>query len=285
MAILDHLRAPQMGFPTWHQTVTAGSSTAAADHNTAARQRQPRRNPWDPQLISGLLAIPTSLRIHQGVYAMMPGPAYETPAEVRMLQTLGADAVGMSTIPEALTAADCGLRVLGLSCITQHRLRTQHRHAESRRCDRHRTDRRIATRQPAARLHPLAVTDPLARRKHQPPPLSLALTPADSRPQLATPNTRHPPLAPVKRGRGVGGEGATRPNNRSHARALTQAGAALPGRAAWMPSNASRPPHSHPRTPVRGSPTEHRTPNTEHRTPNTKHQTPNTKHKLLPSPP
>jgi len=118
MAILDHLRAPQMGFPTWHQIVTAGSSTASADQNTVAQQRQPRRNPWDPQLISGLLAIPTSLRIHRGVYAMMPGPAYETPAEVRMLQTLGADAVGMSTIPEALTAADCGLRVLGLSCIT-----------------------------------------------------------------------------------------------------------------------------------------------------------------------
>lgn len=118
MAILDHLRAPHMGFPTWCQTVTDSRIHVSATGDTAAVQRQQRRNPWAPQLISRLLDIPTSLRIHQGVYAMMPGPAYETPAEVRMLQTLGADAVGMSTIPEALTAADCGMQVLGLSCIT-----------------------------------------------------------------------------------------------------------------------------------------------------------------------
>lgn len=57
-------------------------------------------------------------RLVEGVYAGVVGPAYETPAEVRMLRTLGADAVGMSTVLEVVAARACGLRVLGLSVIT-----------------------------------------------------------------------------------------------------------------------------------------------------------------------
>ena len=58
------------------------------------------------------------LELRRGVYALMPGPSYETPAEVRMLRTLGADAVGMSTVPEAITARQMGIKILGISCIT-----------------------------------------------------------------------------------------------------------------------------------------------------------------------
>lgn len=58
--------------------------------------------------------------LREGVYAMMPGPQYETPAEVRMLRTLGADLAGMSTVPEVIALRHMGKRVLGLSCVTNH---------------------------------------------------------------------------------------------------------------------------------------------------------------------
>ena len=58
------------------------------------------------------------IALREGVYAYMSGPQFETPAEIRMLRTLGADAVGMSTVAEVIAARHCGLRTLGLSCIS-----------------------------------------------------------------------------------------------------------------------------------------------------------------------
>lgn len=75
---------------------------------------------YTPALLSRArgVAKAMNLNIREGVYAGLTGPTYETPAEIRMLRTLGADACGMSTVPEAIVARQCGMRVLGLSVIT-----------------------------------------------------------------------------------------------------------------------------------------------------------------------
>jgi purine-nucleoside phosphorylase len=68
--------------------------------------------------IADQAAAASSISLQHGVYAALVGPSYETPAEIRYLRTIGADAVGMSTVPEAIAARHMGLEVLGISCIT-----------------------------------------------------------------------------------------------------------------------------------------------------------------------
>jgi purine-nucleoside phosphorylase len=77
-------------------------------------------NAYAPALreLAKRVAATAGIELQEGVYAAMPGPTYETPAEVRMLRTLGADATGMSTVPEVIVANHMGARVLGISCIT-----------------------------------------------------------------------------------------------------------------------------------------------------------------------
>ncbi|MBE6452678.1 MAG: purine-nucleoside phosphorylase [Alphaproteobacteria bacterium] len=60
------------------------------------------------------------IELHEGVYCMLSGPVFETPSEVKMCSIIGADANGMSTVPEAMTAAYCGIDVLGISAITNY---------------------------------------------------------------------------------------------------------------------------------------------------------------------
>jgi purine-nucleoside phosphorylase len=76
--------------------------------------------PYDPELgaVARAVAREEGILLREGVYAALSGPAYETPAEVRMLAFLGADATGMSTVPEVIAARAVGMRVLGFSCIT-----------------------------------------------------------------------------------------------------------------------------------------------------------------------
>lgn len=114
------------------RTFAAGQLVAIEDHiNLAFRNpligpleagdsRFPDMSePYDHKLRQILHDAARTLRIslEQGVYGWLTGPAYETPAEVRMLERLGVDMVGMSTVPEVLVARAAGMRVVGVSCI------------------------------------------------------------------------------------------------------------------------------------------------------------------------
>jgi purine-nucleoside phosphorylase len=111
MAIRDHIFLPGM----------AGHSPLFGANDERLGPRFPNMvNAYDPALRS--LAQATARRmgmmLREGVYAMAAGPSYETPAECAFLRTMGADAVGMSTCPEVVAARHLGLRVLGLSLIS-----------------------------------------------------------------------------------------------------------------------------------------------------------------------
>lgn len=68
--------------------------------------------------VAGEFTDETGIAVKSGVYAFMPGPQFETPAEIRALRVLGADLVGMSTVPEVIMAAACNIKVLGVSVVT-----------------------------------------------------------------------------------------------------------------------------------------------------------------------
>jgi purine-nucleoside phosphorylase len=76
--------------------------------------------PYDPELrqIAEKACWTAGVPVRHGVYIAFSGPSYETPAEIKMARTLGADAVGMSTVPEVIAARHIGMRVLAISCIT-----------------------------------------------------------------------------------------------------------------------------------------------------------------------
>ncbi|TVR58089.1 MAG: purine-nucleoside phosphorylase [Spirochaetaceae bacterium] len=94
-----------------------GMNPLIGPHIESAGPRFPdMTDAYEPELRALACEIDPSLP--EGVYAALTGPNYETPAEIRMLRTLGADLVGMSTVPECIAARALGLRVFGLSCVT-----------------------------------------------------------------------------------------------------------------------------------------------------------------------
>jgi purine-nucleoside phosphorylase len=114
-----------------HEALGPGSLMALRDHLEWTRPRAwlqpgpgalgpPRPSPYSPRLLALLVqaAGDLVLALHQGVYAALTGPCYETPAEIRALRTWGADAVGMSTAREIKAGHDAGLECAAVSCIT-----------------------------------------------------------------------------------------------------------------------------------------------------------------------
>jgi purine-nucleoside phosphorylase len=111
MAISDHINLPGM----------AGHHPLVGPNEDRFGPRFPDMStPYDPELLAEMRAQAKELGIslREGVYMMVSGPSFETPAEVRMIRALGADAVGMSTAPEVVAARHAGMRVMGLSLIT-----------------------------------------------------------------------------------------------------------------------------------------------------------------------
>jgi xanthosine phosphorylase len=80
----------------------------------------PVSDAWDKELSGRFKAAAAAegITLHEGVYVAFRGPSFETPAEIRMAQGWGGDAVGMSSVPDCLIARHCGLKVVGVSCIT-----------------------------------------------------------------------------------------------------------------------------------------------------------------------
>lgn len=99
----------------------AGNNPLRGPNDDAIGPRFPdMTSPYDPELrrLAQDVGRADSITLHEGVYAYVAGPSYETPAELRFLITVGADAVGMSTVPSVVVARHSGMRVLGISTIT-----------------------------------------------------------------------------------------------------------------------------------------------------------------------
>jgi purine-nucleoside phosphorylase len=111
MLIRDHLNFPGL----------TGNNPLRGPNDENVGPRFPDMTyPYDPELrqMARQVAAEEDIPLREGVYAFVAGPSYETPAELRLLQAVGADAVGMSTVPEVVVARHGGIRVLGISTIT-----------------------------------------------------------------------------------------------------------------------------------------------------------------------
>jgi purine-nucleoside phosphorylase len=103
-----------------HLNLLGGSPLRGPNDETMGPRFPDMTDAYDPGLraLAAAAGRDVGLTLREGVYAACAGPQYETPAEVRMLRGLGADLVGMSTVPEVIVARHMGARVLGLSCCT-----------------------------------------------------------------------------------------------------------------------------------------------------------------------
>lgn len=108
MAIADHIN--YMGL----------SPLSGPNDETFGPRFVPMTEAWDPHLRAQLIvtAQKLNIKLHEGVYMAFRGPTFETPAEIRMAIKMGADAVGMSSVPDCIIARHCGMKVVGCSMLT-----------------------------------------------------------------------------------------------------------------------------------------------------------------------
>lgn len=118
--IAPHLKPGDLMLITDHLNLQARSPLVGANDERFGPRFPDMTDAYDPGLREVALAAARGkgIELKEGVYAGLLGPSYETPAEVRMIRTLGGDAVGMSTVPEVIAARHMGMHVVGISCIS-----------------------------------------------------------------------------------------------------------------------------------------------------------------------
>jgi xanthosine phosphorylase len=115
-----HIKVSELMLITDHINFLGLNPLVGPNDETFGPRFFPMADAWDPALGAKLKAVAQQqgVTLHQGVYVAFRGPSFETPAEIRMAQGWGGDAVGMSSVPDCLIARHCGLKVAGVSCIT-----------------------------------------------------------------------------------------------------------------------------------------------------------------------
>jgi xanthosine phosphorylase len=119
-SLRPHIKVSELMLITDHINFLGLNPLVGPNDETFGPRFFPMADAWDPALGAKIKAVAQQqgVTLHQGVYVAFRGPSFETPAEIRMAQGWGGDAVGMSSVPDCLIARHCGLKVAGVSCIT-----------------------------------------------------------------------------------------------------------------------------------------------------------------------
>jgi len=119
-SLRPHIKVSELMLITDHINFLGLNPLVGPNDETFGPRFFPMADAWDPALGAKLKSVAQQqgVTLHQGVYVAFRGPSFETPAEIRMAQGWGGDAVGMSSVPDCLIARHCGLQVAGVSCIT-----------------------------------------------------------------------------------------------------------------------------------------------------------------------
>jgi xanthosine phosphorylase len=119
-SLRPHIRVSELMLITDHINFLGLNPLTGPNDETFGPRFFPVTDAWDQELSARIseVAKKEGITLHQGVYVAFRGPSFETPAEIRMVQGWGGDAVGMSSVPDCLIARHCGLKVVGVSCIT-----------------------------------------------------------------------------------------------------------------------------------------------------------------------